>query len=168
MRLLLFAILLFSATLLSEAGAKRKGPKRNRGRSDGTKMKKTRSWFQADSEENCTSPLPEVINSVEKPVSLCDEMNTTVCICSTRDDITSDSAKWKFKCGECKFKWSIITEEEEDEDTEANDEGEEESDEDEEKQTPKSRKNKRQKIRNKMKQKKNKHSNQNKKRRNKN
>merc|ERR1719509_234897 len=116
--------------------------RRNKGRS--MKEKKTRVWFQAETKEECAQEPPQELFTDVKPLTLCNEINTTICICSTKDDPSKDSATWKFRCGECTFKWSVMENEEESVASEEEEnEIEDVSVEKEKTKTPKSRKNKR-------------------------
>merc|ERR1712083_27211 len=161
MRVYVLALLLICLGLLADAAPRKKGGRRRvkeRGRS--MKDKKTRVWFQAESKEQCAQDPPEQIFTDVKPHTLCNEVNTTICICSTKDDPSKDSATWKFRCGECSFKWSVMENEEEaDAAEDATNEIEDASEEKEKSKSPKDRKAKRKRIRNKQKNKKSKRRN---------
>jgi len=113
----------------------------------GREMKGQRVWYPADLQTNCTAAPPEELNTDVKPSSLCQETNTTICICSTKDNPPNESATWRLRCGECKFKWSAF--EDEVEEAENNENVTERAE--VKKKTPKKRQNQRQRIRNKMK-----------------
>merc|ERR1711997_1386056 len=68
-----------------------------------------RVWHVAEEEGQCgkyTKLMEE-----EKPSDLCTEENLQVCICVTKDDISSGSAVWSFKCGSCNLKWRLVKDE---------------------------------------------------------
>merc|ERR1711890_228451 len=93
------------------------GRRRNKARGRSMKESKTRVWFQAETKEQCAQDPPEEIFADVKPHTLCNEVNT-ICICSTKDDPSKDSATWEFRCGECSFKWSVVDNDEESDGTE--------------------------------------------------
>merc|ERR1712061_938945 len=65
--------------------------------------------------------------SEEKPSDMCEEANTTFCICVTRENISEENngvteqPTWQFRCGACQLKWSIEKDEEEEEDSKEGD-----------------------------------------------
>merc|ERR1712228_304882 len=68
-----------------------------------------RVWHVAEEEGQCgkyTKLMEE-----EKPSDLCTEENLQVCICATKDDISSGSAVWSFRCGSCDLKWRPVKDE---------------------------------------------------------
>merc|ERR1711994_1187631 len=71
-----------------------------------------RVWHEAETEEDCGNFTS--LRSDEKPSELCTEqveINTTVCLCTTRDTtiketetIVNTEVEWTFKCGTCQMK----------------------------------------------------------------
>merc|ERR1712179_248309 len=70
-----------------------------------------RVWHEAGTEEDCGNFTS--LHSDEKPSELCTEVeiNTTVCLCTTRDTtiketetIVNTEVEWTFKCGTCQMK----------------------------------------------------------------
>merc|ERR1711979_85235 len=56
--------------------------------------------------------------SEEKPSDLCEEANTTFCICAARENIAEENnvteqPTWQFRCGACQLKWSVEKDEDE-------------------------------------------------------
>merc|ERR1712048_816000 len=76
-----------------------------------------RVWHLTETETDCgnfTSLYGE-----EKPSELCNEVNVTLCLCSTRNTVTIDGetqveegAEWSFKCGSCELR--LVFDEKED------------------------------------------------------
>merc|ERR1711970_1432555 len=106
-----FLLALFAVLLVSAEG--RKIGKRN-GKQGGGKEKSqaTRRVFHiAETEESCGN-YTELLTE-EKPSDLCEEGNTTFCICVTRENISEDhnniteQQTWQFRCGTCQLKWSV-------------------------------------------------------------
>merc|ERR1711879_227070 len=75
-------------------------------------MGSARVWHEAETEEDCGNFTS--LHSDEKPSELCTEqveINTTVCLCTTRDTaiketetIVNTEVEWTFKCGTCQMK----------------------------------------------------------------
>merc|ERR1712002_225259 len=66
-------------------------------------------WHVAEEEEQCgkyTKLMEE-----EKPTDLCKEENVQICICATKDDVSSGNAIWSFRCGSCEIKWRPVKDE---------------------------------------------------------
>merc|ERR1719233_1929720 len=87
-----------------------------------------RVWHVAEEEGQCGKYTKLV--EEEKPTDLCTkggklkawlgdrpkkyrtiQENLQVCICVTKDDISSGSAVWSFKCGSCNLKWRPVKDE---------------------------------------------------------
>merc|ERR1711970_971972 len=106
-----FLLALFAVLLVSAEG--RKIGKRNGKQGGGKeKIQATRRVFHiAETEENCGN-YTELL-SEEKPSDLCEEGNTTFCICVTRENMGEDDNNiteqqtWQFRCGTCQLKWSV-------------------------------------------------------------
>eukprot|EP00090_Calanus_glacialis_P045527 TRINITY_DN8504_c0_g1_i1.p2 TRINITY_DN8504_c0_g1~~TRINITY_DN8504_c0_g1_i1.p2 ORF type:complete len:158 (-),score=58.29 TRINITY_DN8504_c0_g1_i1:92-565(-) len=91
--------------LLVSAEGRRNG-KRRGGR--GMAAKK-RVWHVAEDKEQCGNYTK--LMEEEKPTDLCTEENTQVCICATKDDLSTGNAVWQFRCGSCDLKWRPVKDE---------------------------------------------------------
>merc|ERR1711942_102810 len=70
---------------------------------------KKRVWHVAEEEGQCgkyTKLMEE-----EKPTDLCTEENVQVCICATKDDVSTGNAVWTFRCGSCDLRWRPVKDE---------------------------------------------------------
>merc|ERR1711892_222408 len=98
----------FLAAAVEAGGRGRKGKKVNMKKSQNLSP---RVWHLAQLEEDCGNYT--TLHTEAKPVDLCLEVNTTICICSTRDDLNSSvEIEWNYKCGLCNFKWTEVKSEE--------------------------------------------------------
>merc|ERR1719347_1445396 len=55
--------------------------------------------------------LSSTLSHLEKPTDLCKEENVQICICATKDDVSSGNAIWSFRCGSCEIKWRPVKDE---------------------------------------------------------
>merc|ERR1711892_1539512 len=141
------SLAVFSVFLLSAEA--RKIGKRNGKHAGGKERSQTtrRVYHVAETEESCGN-YTELL-SEEKPSELCEEANTTFCICVARETLSEENSvtekpEWQFKCGACELKWSVEKVETEEDTTE----GEKKT------KTKKKRKEDRTKMRKKLKEKK--------------
>merc|ERR1711872_1035935 len=92
------SVALLCVCLLAYSEGRRNGKKRG-----GKSMTaRKRVWHVAEKEEQCgkyTKLMEE-----EKPTDLCKEENVQICICATKDDVSSGNAVWSFRCGSCEIK----------------------------------------------------------------
>merc|ERR1712008_42665 len=102
------SLAVFSILLLSTEA--RKIGKRNGKHAGGKERSRAtrRVYHVAETEESCGN-YTELL-SEEKPSELCEEANTTFCICVARETISEENSvtekpEWQFKCGACELKW---------------------------------------------------------------
>merc|ERR1711981_1477627 len=116
-----FLLALFSALLVSAEGRRRIGKRNGKhaGGKERSQQATRRVFHMAETEENCGNYTE--LYSEEKPSDLCEEANTTFCICATRENISEENNAvteqpthtWQFRCGACELKWSVEKDEEE-------------------------------------------------------
>merc|ERR1712008_368645 len=115
------SLAVFSVFLLSAEA--RKIGKRNGKHAGGKERSQTtrRVYHVAETEESCGNHTE--LLSEEKPSELCEEANTTFCICVARETVSEENSvtekpEWQFKCGACELKWSVEKVETEEDTTE--------------------------------------------------
>merc|ERR1711874_11807 len=70
-----------------------------------------RVWHLSETETETECGNFTSLYREEKPSELCNEVNATLCVCSTRNTVESDGeilveegAEWSFKCGSCELR----------------------------------------------------------------
>merc|ERR1711913_41195 len=119
--MMVFLLALFSALLVSAEGRRKIGKRNGKhaGGKERSQQATRRVFHVAETEENCGNYTE--LYSEEKPSDLCEEANTTFCICATRENISEENNAvteqpthtWQFRCGACELKWSVEKDEEE-------------------------------------------------------
>merc|ERR1712083_1004050 len=66
-------------------------------------MRTQRWWHVAENKASCDNYTS--LMSQDKPSSLCSEVGTSFCVCSTRTQPGEGATAWQFRCGTCGMKW---------------------------------------------------------------